>query len=62
MLIRLAQAKGLATVGGLGMLVHQGRAAFRLWTGQSPEASLFYQSARRQLAPEPAAAPPRGPA
>jgi shikimate dehydrogenase len=49
-LIRDAEARGLKTVGGLGMLVHQGRASFKLWTGVEPEASLFYRAAREQLA------------
>jgi shikimate dehydrogenase len=48
-LIRDAQALGLKTVGGLGMLVHQGRASFELWTGTKPEASQFFASARDQL-------------
>jgi shikimate dehydrogenase len=48
-LLRDAQDRGLQTVGGLGMLVHQGRASFRLWTGVMPEASLFYQAARARL-------------
>lgn len=48
-LIRDAEAKGLATVGGLGMLVHQGRAAFEVWTGIKPEAGMFYGAARKQL-------------
>lgn len=47
--LREAGARGLATVGGLGMLVHQGRAAFRLWTGTEPDAALFYRAARAQL-------------
>ena len=49
-LIRLAQSKGLKTVGGLGMLVHQGCASFKLWTGTSPNPELFYNAAREQLA------------
>lgn len=48
-LIRDAEARGLETVGGLGMLVHQGRASFKLWTGLEPDAPLFYQAARAQL-------------
>jgi shikimate dehydrogenase len=55
-LIRDAQARGLKTVGGLGMLVHQGRASFKLWTGVEPDAALFYQAAREQLAKRAAAA------
>ncbi|HEY5154981.1 MAG TPA: shikimate dehydrogenase [Acidimicrobiales bacterium] len=33
-LLAAAAARGLTTVGGLGMLVHQAAAAFTLWTGQ----------------------------
>ncbi len=32
-LLRVARAKGLVTVGGVGMLVHQAAIAFELWTG-----------------------------
>jgi shikimate dehydrogenase len=48
--LRDAEARGLRTVGGLGMLVHQGRASFKLWTGIEPEAELFYGAARAHLA------------
>ncbi len=48
-LLRDANARGLKTVGGLGMLVHQGRASFKLWTGILPEAADYYASARKQL-------------
>jgi shikimate dehydrogenase len=48
-LIQDAEAKGLATVGGLGMLVHQGRASFQFWTGIKPDASMYYQAARAKL-------------
>lgn len=48
--LRDAEAMGLRAVGGLGMLVHQGRASFKLWTGIDPEAELFYGAAREQLA------------
>jgi shikimate dehydrogenase len=53
--LREAEARGLKTVGGLGMLVHQGRAAFKLWTGAEPDAALFYGAARAQLAAREAA-------
>lgn len=33
-LLQEAAAKGLKTSNGLGMLIHQGAEAFRLWTGQ----------------------------
>lgn len=36
-LIRAAQAKGLATVDGLGMLLHQARPGFKAWFGVDPE-------------------------
>ena len=49
LLIREAESMGLQTVGGLGMLVHQGLASFQLWTGSTPEANQFYVSAREQL-------------
>ena len=35
-LMKVAKEKGLKTVGGIGMLVHQGAIAFDLWTGQYP--------------------------
>jgi shikimate 5-dehydrogenase len=38
------------------MLVHQGRASFKLWTGIAPDADLFYSAARSQLAARTAAA------
>lgn len=49
-LLRDAEARGLRTVGGLGMLVHQGRASFEFWTGIKPDAAMFYASARGKLA------------
>jgi shikimate dehydrogenase len=48
-LIRDAEARGLETVGGLGMLVHQGIASFACWTGIRPDAAAFYAAARAQL-------------
>lgn len=35
-LLAAARAKGLRTVNGLGMLIHQAAHAFRLWTGEGP--------------------------
>jgi len=35
-LMKIAKEKGLKTVGGIGMLVHQGAIAFELWTEQHP--------------------------
>ncbi len=48
-LIQLAQDFGLKTVGGLGMLVHQGLASFEVWTGTTPDVTQFFASAREQL-------------
>lgn len=36
-----ARARGLSSVDGLGMLVAQGEAAFRLWFGRAPEAHVM---------------------
>lgn len=36
-LLAAAEKKGLKTVGGLGMLLHQARLGFREWFGQDPE-------------------------
>lgn len=44
-----AEARGLKTVGGLGMLVHQGRASFEIWTGIKPDARSYYEAARAKL-------------
>jgi shikimate dehydrogenase len=35
-LLKAAAQRGLRTVGGMGMLVHQGAISFRLWTGKQP--------------------------
>lgn len=35
-LLRAARARGLATLDGLGMLIHQGRPGFRAWFGVDP--------------------------
>jgi shikimate dehydrogenase len=39
--MRQAQAAGLPTANGLGMLVHQGASAFELWTGHTPDVALM---------------------
>jgi shikimate 5-dehydrogenase len=41
-----AQAAGVATIGGLEMLVAQAEKQFEIWTGQAPPAGLFHQAAR----------------
>ncbi len=40
-LLRAAKARGCATVGGIGMLVHQGLASFEAWTGIRPSPETF---------------------
>ena len=36
-LLRAARARGLVTLDGLGMLIHQGALAFELWFGVEPD-------------------------
>lgn len=35
-LLKAASRRGLKTIGGAGMLVHQGAISFKLWTGKQP--------------------------
>jgi shikimate dehydrogenase len=37
-LLAAARARGLTTMDGLGMLIHQGARAFELWFGVKPDA------------------------
>ncbi len=39
--LRQAHAAGARTLNGVGMLVHQGAAAFRLWTGAEPPVEVM---------------------
>lgn len=43
-LIREAEARGCATLDGLGMLVNQGVIGIELWTGKSPDPSVMRQA------------------
>lgn len=43
-LLSEAQKKGCKTIDGLSMLIHQGIAQFKLWTGITPEIQLMQQA------------------
>lgn len=45
-LMKQAQAAGCQAINGLGMLVHQGAIAFKLWTGKEPNLELMYRQIR----------------
>jgi shikimate dehydrogenase len=46
-LLAAARARGAACAGGLGMLVHQGALAFRLWTGEDAPLDVMRTAAER---------------
>lgn len=48
-LARAAAAAGMEVLSGLDMLVHQGAAQFRLFTGQEPPVEAMYAAGRRAL-------------
>ncbi|MDH7486703.1 MAG: shikimate dehydrogenase [Anaerolineae bacterium] len=48
-LLRQARRAGAQAIGGLGMLVHQGALAFRLWTGHSPPLEAMWTACERAL-------------
>ena len=50
-LIEAARARGLATLDGLGMLVHQGALAFERFTGQPAPLEVMWTAARAARAP-----------
>ncbi len=45
-----AQRVGARAIGGLGMLVQQGAAAFQLWTGKDPNVGVMFNAAKHYLA------------
>ena len=48
-LLRQARAAGAKVIGGLGMLVHQGAAAFELWAGEKAPVETMYEAANKTL-------------
>ncbi len=44
-----AAEKGLKTVGGMGMLVHQGAISFQLWTGRQPSIKTMRKALNQAL-------------
>jgi len=48
-LIKQAEAAGARAISGLGMLVHQGAEAFRLWTGVDPPLATMYEVCEEAL-------------
>ncbi len=51
-LLKIARRAGARTIDGLAMLVYQGAAAFRLWTGREPPVEVMSQAAEKALADE----------
>lgn len=47
-LLRDAQIAGCRTQDGLAMLVNQGAAAFRIWTGQEPPLEVMWEAVRSE--------------
>lgn len=43
-LMQQAQTAGCGAANGLGMLVHQGALAFKLWTGVMPDVAVMYEA------------------
>jgi shikimate dehydrogenase len=48
-LLRLAQKAGANTLGGLPMLVYQGAASFKLWTGKKAPVDIMFSKAKEIL-------------
>ena len=49
-LLEAARARGIATVNGIGMLIHQAAHAFRLWTAEDPPLEVMSAAAMAELA------------
>jgi shikimate dehydrogenase len=49
-LMRQVESAGGQAIGGLGMLVRQGAAAFKIWTGVDAPIEVMFAAARSKLA------------
>ena len=47
--LKMARARGAATIDGLGMFVHQGAEQFLLWTGVDPPFEIMYRAVESRL-------------
>lgn len=48
-LLRMARGVGANIIGGLPMLVYQGAASFKLWTGREPPVDIMFSAAKQAL-------------
>jgi shikimate dehydrogenase len=48
--LRAAETAGAQTIGGLGMLVYQGAASFKFWTGRDAPVNLMFEVTHATLA------------
>jgi shikimate dehydrogenase len=48
-LLKLAEAKGARVSNGLGMLLYQGMASFKIWTGRSAPKEIMYEALKRAV-------------
>lgn len=49
LLMQQAEAAGARVIGGLGMLVRQGAAAFKIWTGHDAPVDVMFAAAQKAL-------------